>query len=221
VKPSIRKTGFLILILAGLLFLTGFIPDRSEKVQFNFKGQDMVERIVSDYAETPVFSGREDIKAYLRNSNLVITLQFPKNIMQGRKGHVEVTAHLAALDGEDQITAAPVDFNLQIKAHLEFPRQFVEPAGIYQKTISRQASPAFNWNLMSTRKEPQKGKLWIYLSLKNPQGLSLDYPLVARDLEIPVSKLLGMDLSTSRIVSLCLTVLGSALMAFTKFVRKK
>ena len=210
------------MILAGLLILIGFIPDRSEKVQFSFKGEDIVERISSDYAETPVFSGREDIKDYLKNSNLGIMLQFPKNIMQGRKGHVEVAASLAALAGEDQIKAAPVDFNLQIKAHLEFPRQFVEPAGIYQKSISRQASPAFHWNLLSTRKEPQKGKLWIYLSIENPQGLSLDYPLVARDMEIPVTTLLGMDLSTSRIISLCLAVYWcSYIWSIGKFVRKK
>ena len=90
--------------------------------------------------------------------------------MQGRKGHVEVTASLAALAGEDQNKTAPVDFNLQIKAHLEFPRQFVEPAGIYQKSISQQASPAFHWNLLSARKEPQQGKLWIYLIHTKPAG---------------------------------------------------
>ena len=44
--------------------------------------------------------------------------------------------------------------------------------------------------------EPQKGKLWIYLSMQNSQGLSLDYPLVGRDMEIPVTTLLGMNLST-------------------------
>ncbi len=216
-----RNLGILLLILAGLLILIGFIPDRSEKVQFNFKGVELVERISSDYAETPVFSGSEDIKDYLKNTDLDIELQIPKSIKLGRKGHVEVTARLAALTGEDQITTAPVDFNLQIKAHLEFPRQFVEPAGLYQKSISRQTSPSFNWNLLSTRKESQAGRLWIYLSIENSQGLSLDYPLVARDMEIPVTTLLGMDLSTSRIVSLCLAVLGAALLAFGKFVRKK
>ena len=216
-----RNAGFLFLILAGLLILIGFIPDRSEKVEFSFKGAEIVERISSDYAETPVFTGSEDIKGYLRNSNLGIVLQFPKNIIQGRKGHVEVTASLSALAGEDQNKAAPVDFNLQIKAHLEFPRQFVEPAGIYQKAISRQAFPALHWNLLSTRKEIQSGRLWIYLSIENPQGLSLDYPLVARDMEIPVTTLLGMDLITSRIVSLCLAAFGAALLVFGKFVRKK
>jgi hypothetical protein len=216
-----RRPGILLLILAGLLILIGLIPDRSEKVQFNFKGENIVERISSDYADTPVFSGREDIKDYLKNSNLEIALQFPKNIMQGRKGHVAVIALLSGITGEDQITTVPVDLNLQIKAHLEFPRQFVEPAGIYQKTISQQASPAFNWNLLSTRKEPQKGKLWIYLSMQNPDGLALDYPLVARDMEVPVTTLLGKDLITSRIISLCLAVIGAALLAFGKFVRKK
>ena len=216
-----RNTGFLFLILAGLLILIGFIPDRTEKVEFSFKGEEIVERISSDYVETPVLSGREDIKDYLRNSNLGIMLQFPKNIIQGRKGHVEVAANLDTLAGEDQNMAGPVDFNLKIKAHLEFPRQFVEPAGIYQKTISRQASPAFHWNLLSARKEPQQGKLWIYLTIQNPQGLSLDYPLVARDMEIPVTTLLGMDLITSRIVSLCLAAFGAALLVFGKFIRKK
>jgi hypothetical protein len=96
----------------------------------------------------------------------------------------------------------------------------VEPAGINQKKISRQASPAFHWNLLSPRKEIQTGRLWIYLSMENPQGLALDYPLVARDMEIPVTTLLGMDLITSRIVSLCLAVLGAALLAFSKLVRK-
>jgi hypothetical protein len=216
-----RKLGILLLILAGLLILIGIISDRSEKVQFNFKGEDIVDRISSDYDDTQILMGRQDRTNYLKNSNLGIMLQFPKNIIQGRKGHIEVTARLAALAGEDQIKAAPVDFNLQIKAHLEFPRQFVEPAGIYQKTISQQVSPTFNWNLLSTRKEPQQGKLWIYLSIENPQGLTLDYPLIARDMGIPVSTLLGMDLSTSRIVSLCLAVLGAVLLAFSKFVRKK
>jgi hypothetical protein len=216
-----RKLAILLLILAGLLILIGFIPDRSERVQFSFKGEDTIERIVSDYAETPVLSGREDIKDYLKNSNLGIALQFPKNIIQGRKGHVEVAASLAALAVEDQIKTAPADFNLQIKAHLEFPRQFVEPAGIYQKMISRQASPAFHWNLLSARKEPQIGKLWIYLYIENPQGLSLDYPLVAWDMEIPVTTLLGMDMTTFQIVSLCLAAFGAALFAFGKFVRKK
>ena len=216
-----RKLGILLLILAGLLILIGFIPDRSEKVQFSFKGGDIVKRIGSDYADTPVFSGREDIKDYIKNSNLGIVLQFPKNILQGRKGHVEVIARLAAFDGESKMKAAPIDFNLQIKAHIEFPRQFVEPAGIYQKSISQQASPTFNWNLLSSRKEIQSGKLWLYLSIENPQGLSLDYPLVARDMEIPVRTLLGMDLITSRIISLCLAVLGAVVFAFGKFVQKK
>ncbi len=216
-----RKLGILLLVLAGLLILIGFIPDRSEKIQFNFKGEDIVERISSDYAEIQDFSDSEDIKDFLKNSNLEIALQFPKNILQGRKGHVEVAASLARVDNEDQMESTPVDFNLQIKAHLEFPRQFVEPAGIYQKSISQQASPAFHWNLLSTRKEPQIGKLWIYLSIENPQGLSLDYPLVARDMEIPVTTLLGMDLIASRIVSLCLGVIGAALWGFGKFVRKK
>ena len=97
-----RNAGFLFLILAGLLILIGIIPDRSEKVEFSFKGEDIVERISSDYVETPVFTGSEEIKDYLRNSNLGILLQFPKNIIQGRKGHVEVTALLSALAGEDQ-----------------------------------------------------------------------------------------------------------------------
>ena len=216
-----RNTGFLYFILAGLLILIGFIPDRTEKVEFSFKGEEIVGRISSDYAETPVFTDREDIKDYLRNSNLGIMLQFPKNILQGRRGHVEVAANLTALADEDQMMTAPVDFNLQIKTHLEFPRQFVEPAGIYQKTISHQASPAFHWNLLSTRKEPQQGKLWIYLTIQNPQGLSLDYPLVAREMEIPVGTLLGMDLSTSRIISLGLAVFGAAILIYGKFVRKK
>jgi hypothetical protein len=216
-----RNAGFLLFILAGLLVLIGFIPDRSEKVQFNFKGEDIVERIISDYTETPIFAGREDIKEYLQNSDLSIDLQFPKIIKLGRKGHVEVAAMLAALDGEDQIKAVPEGFNLQIKAHLEFPRQFVEPAGINQKKISRQASPAFHWNLLSPRKEIQAGRLWIYLSMENPQGLALDYPLVARDMEIPVTTFIGMDLRTTRIVSLCLAVIGAVILAFVKFVRKK
>ena len=66
-------------------YFDGIIPDRSEKVEFSFKGEDIVERINTDYAETPVFSGREDIKDYLRNSNLGIILQFPKNIIQAER----------------------------------------------------------------------------------------------------------------------------------------
>lgn len=216
-----RNAGFLLLILAGLLILIGFIPDRSKKVQFKLKGEDIVERVNTNFSETPIFTGREDIKNYLQNSDLSIELQFPKSIKLGRKGHVEVAATLAALEGEDQMMAIPAGYKLQIKSHLEFPRQFVEPAGIYQKPVSLQSSPAFHWNLLSTRKEIQIGRLWIYLSMENPQGLSLDYPLVARDMEIPVTTLLGMDLITSRIVSLCLAVIGAAILVFGKFVPKK
>jgi len=204
-----------------LITLIGFIPDQSEKVQFLFNGQDIVNRISSDYADTPIFAGREDVEDYLKNSDLGIELQIPKTIIRGREGHVEMSARLATPSGPGQIEAAPVDFGLQIKSQLEFPRQFVEPVGINLKNISRQDFPTFHWNLLSDHPETLTGKLWIYLSMQNSQGLLLDYPLMAREMDIPVSTLWGVDLRTSRIVSLCLAILGAAVLIFGKFVLKK
>jgi hypothetical protein len=132
-----------------------------------------------------------------------------------------MTATLIPSDGTIQSVTIPDDFKLQIKSHLDFPRQFVEPAGFNSKPISDQVSPAFHWNLLTDKSEPLNGKMWIYLVLQNSQGLTIEYPLIGRDIEISIATILGMTLASSRFVSLCIVIPGLAILLFDKFMGRK
>ena len=215
-----RKPGILFLFLAVLILLIDFLPDRTEKVQFLYKGADILNSIDAGYSEIPFFAGDDFVKAYLRNSELVIDTQIPKTILEGRRGRVQMIARWNNGGGGDQTVEVPEGFKMEIKSHLDFPRQFVEPAGYNSKPISIQVSPTFHWNLMADQPETLKGKLWTYLVLQKQQGMMVEYPLLARDIEIPVATLLGMNVLTSRVVSLCLSIIGIAFLLLDKFIRK-
>jgi hypothetical protein len=215
-----RKLAFVLLLLAVLLLTIGFIPDRTEKVQFRYSGADIVNRINTDFSDTPIFANGETAKEYIQNNDLVIDAQIPKNILKGRRSHVQMAAQLVARSRSNQPGEAPNGFTLQIKSHLDFPRQFVEPFGYNSKPISHQIFPIFHWNLLTDKPETLNGTLWIYLILKNPQGLTIEYPLLGRDIEVPVATLLGMNLATSRIVGLSLGLLGIVILLYDKLVTK-
>jgi hypothetical protein len=215
-----RKLAFMLLFLAALLFTIGFIPDRTEKVQFRYSGVDIINRINTDFSDTPIFENGEAAKEFIQNNDLVIDAQIPKNIIKGRRSHVQMTAQLVERNGSNQPGAAPDGFTLQIKSHLDFPRQFVEPFGYNSKPISRQISPVFHWNLLTDKPEALNGTLWIYLVLKNSQGLTIEYPLLGRDIDVPVATLLGMKLAESKVVGLCLGLLGIVILVYDKLVTK-
>ena len=189
-------------------------------MQYLYKGEEIIKRIDADYSDIPFFAGEDFIKAYLRNSELVIDTQIPKAILEGRRGRFQMIARWNDGGGGNQTVEIPEGFKLQIKSHLDFPRQFVEPAGYNSKPIIHQVSPSFHWNLLADKPETLKGKLWIYLILQNPQGVTIEYPLLARDIEVPVATLLGMNVLTARIVSLCLGIIGIAFLLLDKFIRK-
>ncbi len=61
----------------------------------------------------------------------------------------------------------------------------------------------------------------IYLVLQNSQGLTIEYPLIGRDIEISIATILGMTLASSRFVSLCIVIPGLAILLFDKFMGRK
>jgi hypothetical protein len=50
--------------------------------------------------------------------------------------------------------------------------------------------------------------------------LTIEYPLLGRDIDVPVATLLGMNLATSRIVGLSLGLLGIVILLYDKLVTK-
>ncbi len=155
-----RKIGFILLSLAAILFLIGYFPDRSEKVQFHYPGEEITQKINTYYSDIPIFANGQDSMEYIQSSDLVVDVQIPKSVLKGRRSHVEVTARLIPRDGTNQTVTVPDGFKMQIKSHLDFPRQFIEPAGYNSKPISDQVSPAFHWNLLTDKSEPLNGKMW-------------------------------------------------------------
>ena len=189
-------------------------------MQYLYKGEEIIKRIDADYSDIPFFAGEDSIRAYLRSCELVIDTQIPKAILEGRRGRFQMIARWNDGGGGDQTVEAPEGFNMLIKSHLDFPRRFVEPSGYYSKPFTGQVSPSFHWNLLAYKPETLKGKLWTYLILQNQQGVQVEYPLLARDIEILVATPLGMNMLTSRIVSLCLSIIGIAFLLLDKFIRK-
>ena len=189
-------------------------------MQYLYKGEEIIKRIDADYSDIPFFAGEDSIRAYLRNSELVIDTQIPKAILVGRRGRFQMIAQWNLGGGGNQTVEIPEGFKMEIKSHLDFPRQFVEPAGYNSKPLTDKVSPSFHWNLLADKPETMQGKLWIYLILQNPQGVTIEYPLLARDIEVPVTTLLGMNEHTARIVSLCLGIVGIAFLLLDKFIRK-
>lgn len=189
-------------------------------MKYLYKGEEIIKRIDADYSDIPFFAGDDSIKAFLRNCELVIDTQIPKAIFEGRRGRFQMIAQWNDGGGGNQTVGLPEGFKIEIKSHLDFPRQFVEPAGYNSKQFSRQVSPSFHWNLLAYEPENLKGKLWTYLILQNQQGVQVEYPLLARDIEIPVATLLGMNVITSRVVSLCLGIVGMAFLLLEKFIGK-
>lgn len=215
-----RKTGFIFIFLAFILFLIGFIPDKTEKVQFHYSGEEIIQRIESDHSDLSIFTGRESAKQFIQNHNLEIYAQIPVSILAGRQGHVEMTARMFEREGSSPAENIQQGYKLQIKSHLDFPRQFVEPNGYNSKPISTQASPVFFWNIFTDKPENLTGKLWIYMVIQNPQGVTIEYPLLARDIEIKATTLVGMKLATSRIAGLSSGLIGVGILLFYKLMTK-
>ena len=122
--------------------------------------------------------------------------------------------------GGNQTVGLPEGFKMEIKSHLIFPANSLSRLDYNSKPLTGQVSPSFHWNLLADKPETMQGKLWIYLILQNPQGVTIEYPLLARDIEVPVATLLGMNVRTARIVSLCLGIVGIAFLLLDKFIRK-
>lgn len=218
-SSSIRKIALVLLLVSGAILIFGFIPDKTDKIKFTYHGSDIVQGISSGNIIDPSFVVDDSLAQLLRSTDLVIIGSFPRSIMAGRNSQVMLTATLTSLIASNP-PEIPQGTGFHILVHLDFPRQFVEPYGQESKPISLTSPSTFHWNLRSGQSGNLQGKLWIYLQLKNPDGLTVEYPLVGRDMKLPVKDIFGLDLRATRIVASIVGIAGFVLLVIEKLVQK-
>ncbi len=214
-----KQIAILLIVIAIVMLTIGFLPDPAETIQFHYVGTDIIDQLGVDRADDDVFTDAE--KTFLENIDLSLDLRMPRSVLSGRKGHVALTTAMQTTPDNTDSFINSTEFKLQIKSNLDLPRQFLEPAGTIFKDVSPTNVTPFYWNILSESKTSISGNLWVYIIAMGASGESIEYPLLSREIEVPVRSILGMNLKASRIVSLMALIAGSSLLIFKKFGIKK
>jgi hypothetical protein len=203
-------------VSSAALLLAGLIPDPTESVQFRYPVVTILEQISGGSGgDKPHFISK-DMLEQVQNSDLIVDVTVPNSALLGRKSRVLLNAEIVTSEGSGEIRDLSGESNLHIRAQMVFPRQFVEPAGYSSRKLSEGTKSAFRWNLFSDESMNLMGKLWVYLDLSIGMGTVMEYPLLAKDIEIPARTILGMSLVQSRIAAMILIASGICIVLIMK-----
>jgi hypothetical protein len=213
-----KHLAIFLFIMAVTLLVIGFLPDPIETSHFQYTGKAIIDQLGVNNADE-VLSDNE--RTYLQNVTLDIDLKIPKSVLLGRKGHITLGYAIqpTSLRTESVIDSGKI--NMQIKAKPNLPRLFIEPFGTVIYAISPKNTRAIHWNILAIKQAPISGNLWVYLTILPPSGETIEATILNREMAVPVRSILGMDLKTSRTISLITILFVLAILLFNKLGLKK
>lgn len=212
-----RKLVIVLLIFSGVILLLGLLPSRSNHNRFNFQLGRLIEQYSTEPGSEDSFMLEDEIIDQIAQSTLQLDVSLPAKLLTGRKANVMLNAELIDAEGISPYFEPGHEPGIQIRSQLILPRQFVEPAGFSSRELTTGTPVGFRWNMLADKPEAVTGELWVYLDLTERDQVVMEFPLLAKKINVPVEKIMGLNLSQSRIVAMILAGIGFLFILLVKF----
>jgi len=124
--------------------------------------------------------------------NQSVQLRLPKSLPTGQPVLIEMTLMLSP-------TSDPAPANRMVEGRLDLPGvAALFPDAVLNAPYQPGKTSSFRWLVTAGPDDPLTGRLWLTLIDPNPGGDEIRQPWMVRPFDLPLRRVLGLDLPNAR-----------------------